>query len=213
MPRQVGTRARARDEFARLLTVHGYLGVSLDEIAKNVNVKQASLYYHFPGGKLGLFLEVAHHYIEETSATLRGALETEGGLRDRLLALAGTYALGTCNSPLGDQIYYATRHLDEAQRAEVSHAYVQRLIAPVTELMARAVESGELQAADPGFLATAFMELAGTLQPMPEDVAMPPVERASLPPAGRRACDVVDLFLHGAGTPDPAADPEGAAAA
>lgn len=205
MPRQPDTRARARDEFARLLADRGYLGVSLDEIAKTVDVKKASLYHHFPGGKPALFMEVAHHYIAETAAVLQKALQTGGGLRDRLLALAATYAQGTYNSALGDQIYYATRHLDDAQRADVSHAYCRDLITPVTGLMADAVETGQLREADPGFLATAFMELAGMLQPMPDDLAMPPQERPTTPPADRRVHDVVDLFLRGAAPDRPTA--------
>ncbi|WP_433360573.1 TetR/AcrR family transcriptional regulator [Streptosporangium sp. CA-115845] len=202
MPRQADTRVRARDEFARLLAEHGYLGVSLDEIARTVDVKKASLYHHFPGGKPALFMEVAHHYIEETSAALQQALEGDGDLRDRLLALADTYARGTYDSVLGDQIYYATRHLEDAQRADISRAYVRGLITPVTDLMAQAVQTGELRKADPGFLAMAFMELAGMLQPMPADVAMPSQERPAPPPADQRACEVVDLFLRGAAALD-----------
>ncbi|MFC7470341.1 TetR/AcrR family transcriptional regulator [Actinomadura keratinilytica] len=198
MPRHPDTRSRARDEFARLLAERGYLGVSLDEIAQTVDVRKASLYHHFPGGKPALLTAVAHHYIEQTSAVLACALETGTTLRERLLALAGTYASGTYDPALGDQIYTATRHLDEAARSEVSHAYVDGLIAPVTALMDRAVRTGELRAADPGFLATAFMELAAMLQPMPEEVAMPPGERPAQGPAARLAEDVVDLFLRGA---------------
>ncbi|MCX5414862.1 hypothetical protein [Streptomyces sp. NBC_00059] len=65
------------------------------------------------------------------------------------------------------------------------------LIQPVTDLMARAVTTGELREADPGFLATAFMELAATVRP-PQDGGTPAA-------ADRLAQDVVDLFLRGAG--------------
>ncbi|MFF5897094.1 TetR/AcrR family transcriptional regulator [Streptomyces argenteolus] len=194
MPRQSDTRIRARDEFARRLTDYGYLGVSLDDIAKAVDVKKASLYHHFPGGKPALFMEVADHYTKEASALLQSALATPGTLRDKLLALAASYATGTYNSALSNQIYYAFRHLEDDQRAKVSHDYTRGLIQPVTDLMAQAVTTGELRQADPGFLATAFMELAATVHP-PQDDCTP----AS---ADRLAQDVVDLFLRGAG-PDP----------
>ncbi|MDT0268682.1 TetR/AcrR family transcriptional regulator [Streptomyces sp. DSM 44915] len=198
MPRQTDTRTRARDEFARRLTEHGYLGVSLDDIAKAVDVRKASLYHHFPGGKPALFMAVAAHHTEEAAAVLAHALATPGTLRDRLLALAASYAQGTYNSALSHQIYYGTRYLDDAQRAEISHAYVHGLIQPVTDLMAQAVETGELRQADPEFLATAFMELAATVQPVPEDIALPKPSRATPAPADRLARDVVDLFLRGA---------------
>lgn len=195
MPRQTDTRARARDEFARRLTDYGYLGVSLDDIAKAVDVKKASLYHHFPGGKPALFMEVADHYTKEASALLQSALATSGTLRDKLLALAASYATGTYNSALSNQIYYATRHLEDDQRAEVSHAYVRGLIQPVTDLMTQAVATGDLREADPGFLATAFMELAATVHPT-QDNCTPSS-------ADRLAQDVVDLFLRGAGPETP----------
>ncbi|MFF9556406.1 TetR/AcrR family transcriptional regulator [Streptomyces albus] len=191
MPRQSDTRTRARDEFARRLTDYGYLGVSLDDIAKAVDVKKASLYHHFPGGKPALFMEVADHYTKEASALLQSALATPGTLRDKLLALAASYATGTYNSALSNQIYYAIRHLEDDQRAEVSHAYVRGLIQPVTDLMTQAVATGELRQADPGFLATAFMELAATVHPT-QDGCTPAA-------ADRLAQEVVDLFLRGAG--------------
>ncbi|WP_228183866.1 TetR/AcrR family transcriptional regulator [Streptomyces anulatus] len=195
MPRQSDTRTRARDEFAHRLADYGYLGVSLDDIAKAVDVKKASLYHHFPGGKPALFMEVADHYTREASALLQSALATPGTLRDKLLALAASYATGTYNSALSNQIYYATRHLEDEQRAEVSHAYVRGLIQPVTDLMTQAVATGGLRQADPGFLATAFMELAATIHPAQED--------CTPPAADRLAQDVVDLFLRGAGPETP----------
>ncbi|MEU6728868.1 TetR/AcrR family transcriptional regulator [Nonomuraea wenchangensis] len=198
MTQQVDTRTRARDEFARLLAERGYLGVSLEEVATMVQVKKASLYHHFPGGKAALFAAVAHHYIHESSAGLRAALDSGDTVRDRLLALARTYAQGAFNSVLGDRIYDATRHVDDATRAEISHAYVQALVAPVTELMERAVEAGELRQADPRFLALAFMELAAVAQPLPPEVALPPQERPAPTPCQQLAQDVVDLFLYGA---------------
>lgn len=75
-----------------------------------MDVKKASLYHHFPGGKPALFMEVADHYTEEAATLLQGALATPGTLRDKLLALAASYAEGTYNSALSKQIYYATRH-------------------------------------------------------------------------------------------------------
>lgn len=198
MPRQHDTRSRARDEFGRRLAEFGYLGVSLDEIAKAVDVKKASLYHHFPGGKPALFREVAFAHIEEASAILRESLAVPDTIRGQLVALVASYARGVYNSTLSDQIYRATRYLDETQRAEISHAYVRGLIEPVADLMATAIAAGELRQADPGFLATAVMELAATAVPVPTDLAMPPSLRCAPQPVDQLVQDIVDLFLRGA---------------
>ncbi|WP_030547833.1 TetR/AcrR family transcriptional regulator [Streptomyces albus] len=198
MPRKPDTRLRAREEFAVLLLERGYLGVSLEEIAKTVGVKKASLYHHFPGGKAEIFTEVAHRYIDEAGEVLRTAMTAGETLRERLESVVATYALGTYNSTLGLRVYDATRHLDDATRTEISRRYVERLIAPMTALMADAVAAGELRKADPGFLATAFLELAGVAEPMPGDVAMPPEQRPEEAPVGETVRQVVALFLRGA---------------
>ncbi|GAA1909092.1 TetR/AcrR family transcriptional regulator [Streptomyces sodiiphilus] len=198
MPRQTDTRARARAEFAAQLTERGYLGVSLDEIAKAVDVRKASLYHHFPGGKAALFTEVARHYIDEAGTVLTTALDSGGTLRERLEAVVRTYAAGAYNSALGMRVYDATRHLDDSTRTDISRRYVDTLIAPVTALMAGAVEAGALRRADPGFLASAFLELASVAEPLPDDVAMPPQERPEGQPAHDLVSDVVTLFLRGA---------------
>ncbi|MEV0612315.1 TetR/AcrR family transcriptional regulator [Nonomuraea sp. NPDC050404] len=204
MTQQADTPTRARDEFARLLAEHGYLGVSLEEIATTVEVKKASLYYHFPGGKAALFAAVAHHYIRESGVGLRAALESGGTIRDRLLALAGAYARGTFDSALGDRVYEATRHVDETLCAEICDAYVQALIDPVTELMEQAIRTGELRRADPGFLAMAFMELAAVAQPLPPELTPPGRACPAPAPSRQLAQNVVDLFLNGAAPDRPA---------
>ncbi|MFI6990555.1 hypothetical protein [Nonomuraea wenchangensis] len=89
----------------------------------------------------------------------------------RLLAPAGTYAQGAFDSVLGDRVHDATRHVDDATRAEI---------------------------ADPGFPAPAFMELAAVAQPLPPPVALPSQERQAPTLCRQPAQDVVDLFLYGA---------------
>lgn len=198
------TRQRILAEFARQFVAGGYLGVSLDQLAKAVNIKKPSLYHHFPDGKLSMYMEVANAYIDDNAHLLRAAIATPGQFVDRLTALASIFADPRHQgSTMGERLFDATRYLSEEARSDVSHRYVENLITPVVDLMTEAVASGELRQADPSFLAWAFLELAAVVEPMPEDVAMPPAERGGgcgpdpdLPRA------VADLFLNGAATPN-----------
>ncbi len=54
------TRALILHHAARLLREHGYAAVSLRQIAKDVNIKAGSIYYHFPSKEDLLF-----HVLEE----------------------------------------------------------------------------------------------------------------------------------------------------
>lgn len=188
------------DRFTRQLVENGYLGISLGTVAADCGIRKASLYHHFPGGKAELFREVALGYIEHHAARLSAALAVTGGLTDRLTALAGLYTEpGAHASDLDQAVYQSTRHLPEDLRSEISHAYVDKLIAPVTDLMSRGVADGELAPADPGFLSWTFLTMASSLTPIPEDLAMPPGERPQGAPDSSAAVrGVVTLFLDGA---------------
>jgi AcrR family transcriptional regulator len=198
--RPADTRACLIEGFARQLVEHGYLGISLGTVAADCSIRKASLYHHFPRGKTELFREVAFGYIDEQAARLSTALTAPGGLTGRLTALAGLYTDPQAHAAdLGDAVYQATRHLPEDLRSEVSHAYVDRLIAPVTALMAQAVADGELTEADPGFLSWTFLTMASSLTPIPADLAMPPDERGGPEgDPGDAVRAVVRLFLDGA---------------
>lgn len=199
-PRRADTRACLVDGFTRQLVEHGYLGISLGTVAADCGIRKASLYHHFPGGKAELFREAALDYIDGQAARVSAALSASGGLTERLTALAALYTDPRAHAAeLGEAVYRATRHLPEDVRSQVSHAYVDRLITPVTTLMAQAVADGELARADPGFLSWTFLTMASSLTPIPDDLAMPPEERGE-PTAepGEPVRAVVRLFLDGA---------------
>ncbi|MFB2768986.1 TetR/AcrR family transcriptional regulator [Pelatocladus sp. BLCC-F211] len=49
----------------QLFAARGYASVTLKDIADRLGIKQASLYYHFPGGKEDLFMEVTIRHLEQ----------------------------------------------------------------------------------------------------------------------------------------------------
>ncbi|NDJ52513.1 MAG: helix-turn-helix transcriptional regulator, partial [Chloroflexi bacterium] len=51
-------RQRVLEVAERLFSTRGYKDVRLQDIAKELGIKTASLYYHAPGGKEELFVEV-----------------------------------------------------------------------------------------------------------------------------------------------------------
>ncbi|GII89804.1 TetR/AcrR family transcriptional regulator [Sinosporangium siamense] len=199
-PRQSDTRHKLLDEFATQLLERGYPGISLSEIAGAVGIRKASLYHHFPDGKESLFAEVSLRYIEELHTVLREALDTPGGLGAQLSAIVAGHAADAYRSAMGMRIFDSTRYVGDDIRTQVSQRYVHALIAPVTDLMAAAVDRGELRPADPAFLASAFLELAAVAEPLPPDTALPPAQGPPNPPAVVPGVvpAVVELFLRGA---------------
>ena len=127
------------------------------------------------------------------------ALAVPGGLRPRLVALAMLHARDPRRAALEQRIYDATRYVSDDTRTQVSTRYVEDLLAPVSAMMRRAVESGELRDLDPDFLMNAFFGMASAVGGIPEDVGMPPDRRGPRKQSAEAAAEqAVDVFLAGA---------------
>ncbi len=152
-------RERVLDVAGRLFQEHGVARVTMRDIADAVGVRQASLYYHVPGGKAQLYREVFERMIEHHRAGIEAAVHGVGpALRPRLQAIAGWYGrqrpmnfmrMMTSDMPsLGE---------DEARSlAGPAHA---ALVAPVRDVFEAAATAGETRAVDPDLMAGSFLAL------------------------------------------------------
>lgn len=194
------TRTRILDVFSAHLAAQGYLGVSLDAVAREVGVRKPSLYHHFPGGKESVYREAALAHVEREAARVTAAISAADTLDTRLVELALLHTEARAAGPdLDRQVYDATRHVSDETRTVVSTAYMGGAIGPVVALMRDAVDAGEVTG-DPDFLAWSFLHLAQGVVPVPDDVAMPPGQRGPRPEVRAQAGAVVRLFLDGART-------------
>ena len=72
-----------------LFMEHGYAAVTLRDIAGALGIRQASLYYHAPGGKEDLFVRVVERALARHQAGLEAAIAEAGtNLRAQLNAAA-----------------------------------------------------------------------------------------------------------------------------
>lgn len=84
------TQRRIFEAADRLFCSHGYDGVSIRDVADEAGANKASVFYHF-NSKEELFEQVLERYYVTHRQVLEGALEGEGGLRDRLRAAINAY--------------------------------------------------------------------------------------------------------------------------
>lgn len=182
MTNQTDTRSQIMDAFTDQLAATGYPGISLVEVARTVGIRKPSIYHHFPGGKEDLYAAVAERHIEDTSARMRAALDSDGPLTHRLIALAKATADDNGTVSFEQRIYDTLGQVSETTKNRISDLYVNRLLEPVVDLFAGAVEDGEVNG-DPQFLMNAFLHLtrASDLDSRPDNA-----ER------------IVSLFLDGA---------------
>jgi AcrR family transcriptional regulator len=73
----------------RLFSERGYAAVTLRDIADELGIRQASLYYHAPDGKEELFVRVTEHSLERHRRGLEKVIvEADSNLREQLQAAA-----------------------------------------------------------------------------------------------------------------------------
>ncbi|MGE2736823.1 TetR/AcrR family transcriptional regulator [Mycolicibacterium vaccae] len=177
------TRTQIMDAFSDQLSARGYSGISLAEIARTVGIQKPSIYHHFSGGKEDLYVAVAERYIDTLQRRVQHAVNSSHGLEDRLAALAvACTEPGPTSISFEQRVYDALGQVGEATRDRISALYVREVLAPVTEIFAEAVRTGDVTG-DPEFMMNAFLHLARAM------------DLATGPDAARR---LVTLFLDGA---------------
>jgi len=138
------TRQHILDVARELFLSKGYKGVSMKEVAEEVQVTSAALYYHFPGGKQDLFFNIIKKMLEDWTQGAILATEQSQGLQEDLVQLT-QYLL---TLPM-DRFSILARDIHEnvldrdAQRAaleRMQHVFVQH----VTDLFQQAIDAGEI---------------------------------------------------------------------
>ncbi|HLW01221.1 MAG TPA: TetR/AcrR family transcriptional regulator [Ktedonobacterales bacterium] len=81
------TRRHILKAAEELFLARGYKGVSMKDIADEVHVRPAALYYHFPEGKEELFAEMLRQMIVEATEQALAALASATDFRERLTLL------------------------------------------------------------------------------------------------------------------------------
>jgi AcrR family transcriptional regulator len=190
------TRERIMDVAETHLGGGGYLGVSLEEVAREVGVSKPALYYHFPQGKEQLFIAIAHRALEHHRDGLERAIAAHDSGADKLRAVARWLMSESNQEHPMDDLRDLTRFVSEQHQAELAKGFFGSLYGPIHRAISSAIESGEFSENSPELLTWAFFSLlSGMLQV--ENVPAGP----TLPEAARSAEGMaertVDLFLNG----------------
>ena len=157
------SRKRILKVAGELFAERGYDSVRLTDIARELDVKHAALYYHFPGGKKQLYLDVMK---ESLTAHQRGMEETIATARDSVRAQLHAVAGGlTANPPIN----VARMELSDFPAIGDEAASELRLISfdalrlPLSSVLAKAQERGEITVESVDLAALSFVTLVEAL--------------------------------------------------
>ncbi len=138
------TRQHILEAARELFLARGYKGVSMKEVAEEVQVTSAALYYHFPRGKQDLFFSIVQMMLEDWTQGALLATAQAQGLQERLTLLT-RYLL---TLPI-DRFSLLARDIHEnvldreSQRVALEqqqNVFVQH----VTDLFQQAIDAGEI---------------------------------------------------------------------
>jgi len=166
----------------------GYAGTSMSDIAAELQITKAALYYHF-AGKADLLAEVFSGYLDELAAVVDASQQVPGHA-DRLRSLVhGLFDVPAERRAIIRLAMHDVGQLDEAHRARFGAAYHEQFLDRLAALFAAGTAAGEFVAKDPELLVRLLL---GILYPL----FTPPAPDAA-EVSGRDVDDLLDVFLGG----------------
>jgi AcrR family transcriptional regulator len=160
------TRTRILDAADGLFSRRGYAAVTLRDIASEVGMRHASLYYYAPGGKEQLFVEVMERNLRQHRAGIAEAVANAGNdLGVQLIAVAHWLLqqppLDFARMAHADLRALPPEHADRLAR--LAYAVHE----PIIAAFAAARERGEIRFADPDLAALSFVSVIQGLHAVP----------------------------------------------
>jgi AcrR family transcriptional regulator len=147
-------RETVLDAAEKLFSARGYAAVTLKDISEQLGIKQASLYYHVPGGKEDLFVEVMLRHLERRFQVLEQIIAAGSpGLEDCLMRV-GMWLI--CQSPLNASRIIQTDlpDLSPDNAMKLQETMRRCSFAPIEDVFA--CHCDQLNS-DPGFIAGTFV--------------------------------------------------------
>lgn len=184
------SRQRLLDTAQALFHERGYRAVTMQDIARTLGMRQASLYYHVPDGKEQLFVEVARRSFEQHRVGLQAALDSAGhDLESQLRAAAAWFSTRPSMNLLG------MMHADMPALSAANHRTLNGLAAyclfePIAAVFAEAIARGEIRAMAPDLLAGSFLALM-------DGVSYSSEHQPGTPPRHVMAEAIISLILDG----------------
>jgi len=160
-------RERVLDVAETLFMQHGYAGVTLKHIANALGMKQASLYYHAPGGKEELFVAVTERALERHQQGLEAAIKNAGpALVDQMKA-ASHWLLSQPAMNFARMLQSDMRAVSQPNADKIRAAAYKSLIAPLATVFVPILPQTPDRMSKSIYLAGAFLSMVEGINNLP----------------------------------------------
>ncbi len=168
-------RERVLNVAERLFNEHGYAAITLKDISTALGMRQASLYYHVPGGKEALFVEVMERGLKRHRIGLEAAIDKANGLEAQLQA-AARWMLSQPMPDIGRMTQSDMPSISEHHAQRLMQIAYQSLLMPLDKAFRAAYERGDITMPEATTLAGMFVSFIGGIHHLPEQFARQPKE-------------------------------------
>ncbi|MCC7205929.1 MAG: TetR/AcrR family transcriptional regulator [Anaerolineae bacterium] len=183
------SRERVLQAAEQLFNERGYAAVTLRDIADALGVRQASLYYHVPGGKEALFIEVCEKGFDRHRAGLEEAIRDAGPEPRAQLRGAARWMLSQAMPDLGRMMNSDMPEIAEAHAHRLTRIAFESLLVPIAGIFERAPRREAFPARQSTLLAGAFISVIASVRSLPAHF--------NAPPKPDMADMLIDVFLYG----------------
>ncbi|MDJ0837162.1 MAG: TetR/AcrR family transcriptional regulator [Acidobacteriota bacterium] len=152
-------RERVLQAAEELFNEFGYTSVTVQDIARKLGIKAASLYYHAPGGKEELFVMVLERSLARHKQGVDDAIARAGtDLRDRCREIIGWFL---SQGPLGflRLLMSDLPGLEGDNATRLKQLAEDSLIQPLCRIFEEAAESGNIRTAQPRLMASSLLSM------------------------------------------------------
>ncbi len=156
-PERIGSsREQLLEVAAKHFGARGYAAVTIRDIADDLGIRQPSIYYHVPGGKQDLYVEVTLRHFERHR---QGALAAIGPASDPLERRLRRFAKWMLSRPPLDVSRFVNSdypELSPAAIAKIEPAFQQSVFEPLEQMFAEGLSEVRAPVRDPRPLSRVF---------------------------------------------------------
>lgn len=157
------------DAAEKLFSDHGYASVRLEDIAKAVGMRHASLYYYAPRGKEQLYIDIMERIFRQHSAGLtRVIIEAGDDLRTQVHAIAEWFATQP-PVDLGRMVRSDITKINPADAERLLTMSLESLRVPIAAAIRHARKKGLLDVEDADFAAMGLVALLQSVHNIPSE--------------------------------------------
>jgi AcrR family transcriptional regulator len=167
------SRERVLTAAERLFMERGYAAVTLRDIAGALDIKQASLYYHAPGGKEELFVVVVERALDRHQAGLEAAIAEAGPELRAQLTGAADWLLSQPAMNFARMVQSDIAAVEGGARERLTLRARQALLTPLQRAFLPAVQRRGESFMEAAFLAGAFLSMVEMVHVLPAEFGGP----------------------------------------